>query len=75
MVRLNLQAVFQIRNGARDFENAVVAPATERELVDGGFEQIFGRVVHVAVRLELFALHKGIIGSNGIIVIVVAPQG
>lgn len=53
----------RVGNRPAHFQNPVVAPATQRELRDRGFEQIFGRSVHVAIVPKAFRLELRVAGK------------
>ena len=56
---------FEVGDGARDFEDAVVGAGAEIELVHGGAQEFQGIVVELAVDFERLAGHPGVAGDGG----------
>lgn len=60
VVKLNCVAVFEVGDGARHFQNAVVATPRKRKLGNRCFEQVFGSCIHLAVVAQPFGFKLGV---------------
>ena len=61
----DIRRFFQIGDGAGNFQDAVIGPGGQPQLVDGRFQQAAGNIVNPAVFFDVTIAHAGVAENFG----------